>query len=146
MSTLSQYARASVAELEVAGTVAFSREIACQLLRSGDNMLPVLLTAAQRLRDRFKPGIVTYSRKVFIPLTNLCRDYCGYCTFRKDPGQPGAQTMTPDEVLQVARAGEKLGCTEALFSLGDKPELIFPEMLETLPTLGFRSRTHHPDA
>ncbi len=146
MSTLSQYALSSIAELETAGTGPFSREIACQLLRSGDDMLPVLLTASQRLRDRFKPGIVTYSRKVFIPLTNLCRDYCGYCTFRKDPGQPGAHTMTPDEVMQVVRAGEHLGCTEALFSLGDKPELLFPEMRDTLRWLGYKSTLQYLEA
>src|SRR6266404_9782628 len=146
MSTLSQYALSSIAELETAGTGPFSREIACQLLRSGDDMLPVLLTASQRLRDRFKPGIVTYSRKVFIPLTNLCRDYCGYCTFRKDPGQPRAHTMTPDEVMEVVRAGERLGCTEALFSLGDKPELLFPEMRETLHRLGYKSTLHYLEA
>ena len=77
-----------------------------------------LLAAAQALRAEFKPGVITYSRKVFLPLTNLCRDYCGYCTFRRDPGEPGAHTMTPDEVMQVVRAGERMGCTEALFSLG----------------------------
>ena len=98
------------------------------------------------VRQRFKPGIVTYSRKVFIPLTNLCRDYCGYCTFRRDPGQPGAHTMTPDDVLVVARAGEKLGCTEALFSLGDKPELAFPEMRERLRHLGYKSTLHYLEA
>jgi 7,8-didemethyl-8-hydroxy-5-deazariboflavin synthase CofG subunit len=83
---------------------------------------------------------------VFLPLTNLCRDYCGYCTFRRDPGDPGAHTMTPDEVLSVARAGEKLGCTEALFSLGDKPELLFPEMRETLRHLGYKSTLHYLEA
>ena len=62
--------------------------------------------------------VITYSRKVFIPLTNLCRDYCGYCIFRRDPNDPGAHTMTPEEVLDVVRKGAKLGCTEALFSLG----------------------------
>jgi FO synthase len=108
--------------------------------------LPELLSVACEARDRFKPGVITYSRKVFIPLTNLCRDYCGYCTFRRDPGQAGAHTMAPDEVLQVARAGEKLGCTEALFSLGDKPELIFPEMRETLRHLGLRSTLHYLEA
>ena len=82
---------------------------------------------------------VTYSKKVFIPLTNLCRDYCGYCTFRKDPGDPGALTMTPDQVLSVAEAGARLGCKEALFSLGDRPEAIFPEMRETLARLGHRT-------
>lgn len=108
-------------------------------LRMPDSDLPLLLTAARAARDRFKPGVITYSRKVFIPLTNLCRDYCGYCTFRRDPGEAGAYTMSPDEVLTVARAGEKLGCTEALFSLGDKPELLFSEMREALRRLGFRS-------
>src|SRR6059058_5799104 len=93
-----------------------SRKDACRWIRVNNDDLPELLAAARKARDRFKPGIITYSRKVFIPLTNLCRDYCAYCTFRRDPGQPGAHTMTPDEVLQVAHAGEKLGCTEALFS------------------------------
>src|SRR5882724_2546111 len=146
MAPLSQYALSPLAELESAERGALGRDKACQLLRSGDDMLPVLLTAAQRLRDRFKPGIVTYSRKVFIPLTNLCRDYCGYCTFRKDPGQPGAHTMTPDEVMEVVRAGERLGCTEALFSLGDKPELLFPGMRDTLRWLGYKSTLQYLEA
>jgi len=120
-----------------------TREVACRLLRAKDEELPELFGAAQRARDCFKPGVITYSRKVFIPLTNLCRDYCGYCTFRRDPGQPGAHTMTPDEVLQIARAGERLGCSEALFSLGDKPESIFPEMRGILRKLGFRSTLHY---
>jgi 7,8-didemethyl-8-hydroxy-5-deazariboflavin synthase CofG subunit len=123
--------------------VPLSRESAIRSIRASEEELPELLAAARNARDRFKPGVITYSRKVFIPLTNLCRDYCGYCTFRRDPGQPGAHTMTPDEVLAVARAGEKLGCTEALFSLGDKPELIFSEMRETLRNLGFRSTLHY---
>jgi len=123
-----------------------SREAARHWIRVTDEDLPELLSAAQKARDRFKPSVITYSRKVFLPLTNLCRDYCGYCTFRRDPGQPGAHTMSPDEVLAVARAGEKLGCTEALFSLGDKPELIFPEMRETLRKLGFRSTLHYLEA
>jgi 7,8-didemethyl-8-hydroxy-5-deazariboflavin synthase CofG subunit len=98
-----------------------------------------LLSAAARLRDEIKGRRVTYSKKVFIPLTNLCRDYCGYCTFRKDPNQAGAQTMTPDEVIAVAEAGARLGCKEALFSLGDRPEAIFPEMREALARLGHRT-------
>lgn len=126
--------------------IAIPRATACQLLRAGEDELPALLQAAQRARHRFKPGIVTYSRKVFIPLTNLCRDYCGYCTFRRDPGQPGAHTMTPDEVMEVVRAGERLGCTEALFSLGDKPELLFPEMRETLHHLGYKSTLQYLEA
>jgi 7,8-didemethyl-8-hydroxy-5-deazariboflavin synthase CofG subunit len=125
---------------------AISRELALHLIRCGDDDLPALLAAARAARDHFKRGIITYSRKVFLPLTNLCRDYCGYCTFRRDPGEPGAHTMTPEEVLAVARAGEKLGCTEALFSLGDKPELIFPEMRDTLRHLGYKSTLHYLEA
>ncbi len=97
-----------------------------------------LLEAAARLRDRSKGKVVTFSPKVFIPLTNLCRDFCGYCTFRKAPGEPGAKTMTLDEVLAVARQGRALGCTEALFSLGDKPEAIYPEMQKFLAARGYR--------
>jgi len=123
-----------------------SKHDALGLISVSDDELPGLLAAAREAKEAFKPGIITYSRKVFIPLTNLCRDYCGYCTFRRDPGQPGAHTMTPDEVLEVARAGEKLGCTEALFSLGDKPELIFPEMRETLRHLGYKSTLHYLEA
>ena len=123
-----------------------SKEAAYQLIGASDEQLPELLAAALATKQKFKSNLITYSRKVFIPLTNLCRDYCGYCTFRRDPGQPGAHTMTPDEVLEVARAGEKLGCTEALFSLGDKPELIFPEMRETLRHLGYKSTLHYLEA
>ena len=123
-----------------------SGQQACHLIRVSDEGLPTLLDAALEAKQRFKPDVITYSRKVFIPLTNLCRDYCGYCIFRRDPGQPGAHTMTPDQVLEVARAGEKLGCTEALFSLGDKPELVFPEMRETLRRLGYRSTLHYLEA
>ena len=120
-----------------------SREDAYRWIKTSDHQLPELLTAARAARNRFKPGAITYSRKVFIPLTNLCRDYCGYCVFRRDPGEPGAHTMTPEEVLAVARQGEALGCTEALFSLGDKPELIFPQMRDTLRHMGYRSTLHY---
>src|SRR6202790_1381955 len=140
---LSDAPSATAAELANAGSTPISRKAACRLLRTDDDMLPSLLAAAQLARARFKPAVITYSRKVFLPLTNLCRDYCGYCTYRRDPGEPGAHTMTPDEVLSVARAGEKLGCTEALFSLGDRPEALFPEMRETLRHLGYASTLHY---
>ena len=97
-----------------------------------------LLQVADALRVQHHGTTITYSRKVFIPLTNLCRDYCGYCTFRKDPGDPGAKTMTPDEIMDVVSTGEKLGCKEALFSLGDKPEALFPEMRADLQRFGHR--------
>ncbi|MGB6675827.1 MAG: 7,8-didemethyl-8-hydroxy-5-deazariboflavin synthase CofG [Terriglobales bacterium] len=131
---------------ELRAGMPLSRDGACQLIRCAEPDLPALLSAAMQTRQRFKPGVITYSRKVFIPLTNLCRDYCGYCTFRRDPSQTGAHTMTPDQVLKVARAGEKMGCTEALFSLGDKPELAFPEMRETLRRLGYKSTLHYLEA
>jgi FO synthase len=99
--------------------------------------LEPLLLAASSLRDRLKGRVVSYSKKVFIPLTHLCRDYCGYCTFRSDPVVGRAAYMTPDEVLAVAEAGARVGCKEALFSLGDQPERIFPEAREFLAKLGF---------
>jgi 7,8-didemethyl-8-hydroxy-5-deazariboflavin synthase CofG subunit len=119
---------------------AINREAAATLIRANDgDELNSLLATAINVRGLFKDRRITYSRKVFIPLTNLCRDYCGYCTFRKDPGQPGAKTMTPDEVIAVAEAGARLGCKEALFSLGDRPEAIFPEIREFLARLGHRT-------
>jgi FO synthase len=111
------------------------REDALRLLEEGP-LEPLLATAAD-VRDRFKGRSVSYSRKVFIPLTHLCRDYCGYCTFRADPQAGVPAYMLPDEVLAVAEAGRKAGCKEALFSLGDQPERIFPEAKEFLKKLGF---------
>jgi FO synthase len=102
-----------------------------------DAPLPGLLAAATEIRSRGKGTLVSFSKKVFIPLTTLCRDYCGYCTFRKDPGQPGAHFMTPDEVLSLAEQGRAAGCKEALFSLGDQPERIFQEAREFLCYHGF---------
>ena len=145
-ATLEQRSACASALAAVWSSIPLSREAALHLIRCADDDLPELLEGARAARERFKPGVTTYSRKVFLPLTNLCRDYCGYCTFRRDPGDPGAHTMTPDEILAVARAGEKLGCTEALFSLGDKPELIFPEMRETLRHLGYKSTLHYLEA
>ena len=103
---------------EVRDGLPLSRDGACQLLRCPEDELPALLAVALELKQRFKPGVITYSRKVFIPLTNLCRDYCGYCTFRRDPGEPGAHTMTPDQVMEVARAGEKTGLHGSSFQSG----------------------------
>lgn len=100
--------------------------------------LTSLLEVASELRDRYKGKTVTFSPKVFIPLTNLCRDFCGYCTFRKAPGEPGAKIMTFDEVLRVVHQGRLLGCTEVLLSLGDKPEAIYPEMRDFLAQVGLR--------
>jgi len=123
-----------------------SRAAAIRLLRCDAEVFPQLLGTAKFLKEQYRPGIITYSRKVFLPLTNLCRDYCGYCSYRRDPGDPGAHTMSPEEVLEVARQGEKLGCTEALFSLGDKPEAEFSEMRDLLRKRGYRSTLHYLEA
>ena len=95
------------------------------------------MKAASEVRDRAFGPRVTYSRKVFIPLTKLCRDNCGYCTFAHGP-RPGENAyMTPEEVLEIARAGAEAGCKEALFTLGDKPEKRYPEARRELRELGF---------
>jgi len=105
---------------------------------SADDFAPFARRAAE-LRDRHWGRAISYSRKVFIPLTTMCRNTCGYCTFVKHPGDPGANYMTPDEVLAVASNGERLGCKEALFSLGERPERRYPEAREALARLGYTS-------
>src|SRR6201991_1323650 len=112
---------------------------------SGDEALSVwleqaplaeLIEHAGRLRDEGHGRHVSYSRKVFIPLTHLCRDVCHYCTFAQPP-RPGRSTyLSPDEVLAIARAGAAAGCTEALFTLGDKPELRYQAARDALKALG----------
>jgi 7,8-didemethyl-8-hydroxy-5-deazariboflavin synthase CofG subunit len=101
--------------------------------------LAELLARAGALRDRGRGQRVTFSKKVFVPLTTLCRDYCRYCTFRRDPGQPGAHTMTPDDVVALAQAGGRIGAKEALFSLGDRPEAVFAEHRAFLRRHGHRT-------
>jgi 7,8-didemethyl-8-hydroxy-5-deazariboflavin synthase CofG subunit len=112
---------------------------AVALIDCPDRDLEDLIGAAGDLRDRGKGRHVTYSRKVFLPVTNLCRDRCTYCTFRKDPGDPGAWTMRPEEIAAWSRRGHELGCKEALMCLGDKPEVAFKEYRATLQELGVRS-------
>jgi 7,8-didemethyl-8-hydroxy-5-deazariboflavin synthase CofG subunit len=113
-----------------------SREQALALVAVRGEELAAVLATAAHLRDQHKGRVVTFSPKIFVPLTNLCRDFCGYCTFRKAPDEPGAKSMTLDEVLRVVRQGKLLGCTEVLFSLGDKPEAIYPEMKQFLAERG----------
>ena len=107
-------------------------------LAAGDDLAP-LLDCAAALRDRAHPDVVTYSRKVFIPLTHLCRDVCHYCTFARPPRRGEAAFMTPDAVLRMAEAGAAAGCKEALFTLGDKPELRYRAAREGLAALGHES-------
>jgi FO synthase len=101
--------------------------------------VPELLLEACRTRDAHHGPRVSFSRKVFIPLTRLCRDVCSYCTFAMRPRAGIAPYLTPDEVLAIARAGEAAGCREALFTLGDKPELRYRESRDELARLGHPS-------
>ena len=103
--------------------------------------LAELIDAAGRLRDEGHGRHVSYSRKVFIPLTHLCRDVCHYCTFAERPRAGRRAYLSPDEVLAIARAGAAAGCTEALFTLGDKPELRYRAAREALDALGYAD--HH---
>jgi FO synthase len=125
--------------LKQAGAGRLAREEAYELIAPPDEALPELMAAAAELRDACKGHVATYSRKVFLPLTNLCRDVCGYCTFVRQPDDPKAHTMSPEEVIEVAGAGQQLGCKEALFSLGDKPELKYPSYRAWLGARGYSS-------
>ncbi|HHZ78021.1 MAG TPA: radical SAM protein, partial [Candidatus Lambdaproteobacteria bacterium] len=98
-----------------------------------------LTALARQLRDHGHGNIISYSRKIFIPLTKLCRDFCHYCTFAEAPLKDSRNFMTPEEVLELVRQGEAAGCKEVLFTLGDKPELRYREAREELATLGHQS-------
>src|SRR5688572_6373963 len=117
------------------------------LAATGDD-LDRLCAAAARVRDAGlldagRPGVVTYSPKVFIPVTRLCRDRCHYCTFVTTPGHLGREVrapyLSPDEILAIARDGAGLGCLEALFTLGDRPEDRWPEARAWLDAEGYDS-------
>jgi len=98
------------------------------------------LAAEAFARARAAHGyVVTYSPKVFIPLTKLCRDRCGYCTFAQAPAHVEAPYMSLDEVMAVAQAGQSAGCTEALFTLGERPELRYDEAARWLAARGYQS-------
>ncbi len=100
-----------------------------------------LADVAAVLRDRGFANVITYSKKVFIPLTHLCRDVCHYCTFAQVPRKLKAPYMTIEEVLEVARQGAQLGCKEALFTLGEKPELRYKAARDALAEMGYESTT-----
>src|SRR6516225_6809294 len=112
------------------------------LLHARGEQLAALARHAGRVRDAGlaaagRPGTITYSRKVFIPLTRLCRDRCGYCTFVTVPGRLDSPYLSPDEVLDIARQGAELGCKEALFTLGDRPEDRWRQARDWLDASGY---------
>ncbi len=98
-----------------------------------------LMQSAAAVKLQYWGETVTYSRKVFVPLTNMCRDTCTYCTFVKHPSSPEANIMTPEQVMRTARHGEETGCKELLFSLGEKPELRYEQAKAALGELGYES-------
>ena len=112
-------------------------EDAALLARINATPLDALMAEAAAMRDQAHGRNVSYSRKVFIPLTHLCRDVCHYCTFAKRPRAGKAPYLSPDEVLAIARAGAAAGCTEALFTLGDRPEARYSAAREALAELGY---------
>ena len=116
-----------------------SLEEAISYEHAGEGLRAELAAQACVIRAAGWGDTVTYSRKVFAPLTTMCRDTCGYCTFVKHPDEPGAFIMSPEEVLETARKGEATGCKELLFSLGEKPELRYDKAAKALARLGYSS-------
>ena len=105
--------------------------------------LKSLMENASQKRDDYWGKVITYSRKIFVPLTNMCRDTCSYCTFVKHPDNPEAKIMSPEEVLKAAQEGEKNGCKELLFSLGEKPEKRYSKPRQALQYLGYNTMTEY---
>src|SRR3989440_6297930 len=102
-----------------------------------------LVNESGRLRDHGHGNRVTFSPKVFIPLTMLCRDKCGYCTFAQPPARLDSPYLSPDDVLAIARRGAAAGCHEALFTLGERPELRYPAAAEWLQANGYASTVEY---
>ena len=120
-----------------------SREQALGLEDVDGPELEQLREQASALRDLHWGDRVTYSRKVFVPLTNMCRDTCTYCTFVKHPDSPEAHIMTPDQVMDVVHKGQRMGCKEVLFSLGEKPEQRYQKARDGLAALGYERMTDY---
>ncbi|MEO9366163.1 MULTISPECIES: 7,8-didemethyl-8-hydroxy-5-deazariboflavin synthase CofG [Candidatus Nitrosocaldus] len=101
----------------------------------------VMMVKASMIRDSVKGRIVTYSRKVFIPITYLCRDYCSYCTYRKEPSSVDADSiiLKPEHILAIAEEGKRVGCTEALLVAGERPEQLYPEARSWFRARGYAS-------
>lgn len=119
-------------------------EQALALADSAD--LHALMRTAAAVRDQGFGDVISYSRKVFVPLTHLCRNSCHYCTFAWPPQRQSANFLSPDAVLAIARAGVAAGCKEATFTLGDKPELRYPHAREELQRLGYASTLDYVQA
>ena len=137
VASVSHAVRRALARAE-AGKALSPEEAAALLAARGEELRRLMSTAA-RLRDLGHGTTVTYSRKVFVPLTMLCRDHCHYCTFAKAPARLEAPFLTPEQAVAIAEAGRKLGCKEALFTLGDRPEERYEVAREWLAARGYAS-------
>lgn len=123
----------------VSAAATYLRPGRAEAMRFAEEDLESLIIAAASIRDQGHGDIISYSRKVFIPLTKLCRDSCHYCTFAHPPRSEEPAFLSPEQVLAIARAGQQAGCKEALFTLGDKPELRYRTAASELARLGFES-------
>lgn len=137
LGSVDPFGRAAL-EQALAGCPIDDRQ-ALHLLTLPDECTPPLLAVAGHVRTQRKGRTVTYSPKVFLPITNLCLDRCSYCTFRHDPDEPAAWTMLPEDVRACCHAGRARGCIEALMCLGDKPERAYRSYRQTLAVLGHAS-------
>jgi FO synthase len=124
-------------------TAALSDDEALAIADATGEAAAEIRAAAAATRDRLFGRTVTYSPKVFLPLTNLCRNHCDYCSFRRSPGDAGEWTMTPTEIDEQLVRARELGCAEALFCLGDKPEKAFSAYRRTLASLGQTSTVEY---
>ena len=118
-------------------------EEALLLATANPHEFVLLLKAALYVKEKYFGKIVTYSRKVFVPLTNLCRNKCAYCGFRKEPGMPGASFLTFEDAMKIVKTGEKLGAKEVLVSTGEKPETKYEEARRFLRKLGYSSTVEY---
>lgn len=119
-----------------------TRDDALYLTNIDKDDLPYLLYAASTVRDRGKGKTLSFSKNVFVPLTRLCRNHCGYCTFKIEPGD-AELFMTPEEVVDMARKGAETGCTELLFVLGDKPENVYEDYRNALNRRGYKTTAEY---
>ena len=134
---------ADIALEKAARFESLSDDDAYALLQVPSSDLAALCEVAGKLRDAFHGRTLTYSPKVFLPVTNPCRDRCTYCTFRRDPGEAGEWTMTPDEIGDWSRRARSVGCIEALMCLGDKPEIAFRDFRSFLTGHGVASTAEY---
>jgi FO synthase len=143
LDTLPSFDHAEILASAVAGAMP---DAAAALALADCDDLAALMAAAATIRDKHRGSLVGYSRKVFVPLTHLCRNACGYCTFAKPPEPGAAAFLEPDEVLAIAEAGRNAGCKEALFTLGDKPERAHAEARAALARLGHATTLDYVEA